>query len=210
MAVSVGRGRIRAVAGKTEHIFFSHRHCIVRVLFVWLARIPCANLFHCSPLYSFPAASSLVICATLCGFCCVGVCSSDIIFYAAPRPAVVGVRAFSAAISEGENVVVPLVTDSLEWTLSSPPPLHQFEEPPLIVEVEHLDTNPGAEVEAVLEAQGETITDIVGKEQWVDNDPALYEGLIPQNKEWTEFVDEKTGETVFMDEFGNRVDQPIA
>lgn len=80
----------------------------------------------------------------------------------------------------------------------------------LVVEVEHLDTKPGAEVEAVLEAQGETITDIVGKEQWVDNDPALYEGLIPQNKEWTEFIDEKTGETVYMDEYGNRVDQPVA
>ena len=132
------------------------------------------------------------------------------IFYSAPRPAAVGVRAFSSALSEGDNVVVPLVTDSLEWTPSSPPPLQQFEEPPLIVEVEHLDTKPGAEVEAVLEAQGETITDIVGKEQWVDNDPALYEGLIPQNKEWTEFIDEKTGETVYMDELGNRVDKPVA
>lgn len=119
------------------------------------------------------------------------------------------VRAFSA-LSEGENVVVPLITDSLEWTLSSPPPLHQFEEPPLIVEVEHLDLKPGAEVEAMLEEQGETITDIVGKESWVDNDPALYEGLIPQNEEWTEFVDEKTGEWVYMDEFGNRVEKPAA
>ena len=151
-----------------------------------------------------------------CGLYWVGFCFScgrlvsRIILTSAPRPAAVGVRAFSAAMSEGENVVVPLVTDSLEWTLSSPPPLHQFEEPPLVVEVEHLDTKPGAEVEAVLEAQGETITDIVGKEQWVDNDPALYEGLIPQNKEWTEFIDEKTGETVYMDEYGNRVDQPVA
>ena len=117
------------------------------------------------------------------------------------------VRTFSA-LSEGENVVVPLVTDSLEWTLSSPPPLHQFEEPPLIVEVEHLDLKPGVEVEQALESQGETITDIIGKEQWVDNDPALYEGLIPQNEYWTEFVDAKTGEWVYMDEFGNRIEKP--
>lgn len=125
----------------------------------------------------------------------------------APRAA--SARAFSA-LSDGENVVVPLVTDSLEWTLSSPPPLHQFTEPPLIVECEHLDLKPGAEVEEVLEAQGEAVTDIIGRESWAVNDPALYEGLIPQNAEWTEFIDEKTGETVYMDEFGNRVDKPSA
>merc|ERR1719354_401198 len=85
--------------------------------------------------------------------------------------------------TKGDNVIVPLVTDSLEWTLSSPPPLHQSEEPPLIVEVEHLDCKPDAEVEDVLEAQGEKITDIIGKEAWIDNDPALYDGLIPQNEE---------------------------
>ena len=119
------------------------------------------------------------------------------------------VRSF-AALSEGENVVVPLITDSLEWTLSSPPPLHQFTEPPLIVECEHLALKPGAEVEEILEAQGETVTDIVGKEGWVANDPKLYEGLIPQNCEWTEFIDEKTGEWVYLDEFGQRVDKPKA
>jgi len=32
------------------------------------------------------------------------------------------------------QVKVPIVVDSLEWTLSSPPPLHQFDEPPIIVE----------------------------------------------------------------------------
>ncbi|KAL7545034.1 hypothetical protein ACHAWF_010692 [Thalassiosira exigua] len=117
------------------------------------------------------------------------------------------VRTFAApsALSEGENVVVPLITDSLEWTLSSPPPLHQFTEPPLIVECEHLGLKPGAEVEEVLEAQGEAVTDIVGKEGWVANDSKKYEGLIPQNCEWTEFIDEKTGETVHLDEFGERV-----
>merc|ERR1740139_1723162 len=113
-------------------------------------------------------------------------------------------------VQEGTNVIVPLVTDSLEWTLSSPPPLHQFEEPPLIVEVDHLNTQPGKEVEDILEAEGETITDIIGKEAWVDNDPALYEGLIPQNDEWTEFVDEKTGEWGYLDEFGQKVEKPLA
>ncbi|KAL3815246.1 hypothetical protein ACHAXA_002295 [Cyclostephanos tholiformis] len=118
----------------------------------------------------------------------------------------VSFRAFaSSPLPPGENVVVPLITDSLEWTLSSPPPLHQFTEPPLIVECEHLALSPGAEVEEILESQGETITDIVGKEGWVANDPKLYEGLIPQNCEWTEFVDEKTGEWVYLDEYGQRV-----
>ncbi|KAL7444356.1 hypothetical protein ACHAXH_009956 [Discostella pseudostelligera] len=114
-------------------------------------------------------------------------------------------RCTFATFSQGENVVVPLITDSLEWTLSSPPPLHQFTEPPLIVECEHLALRPGAEVEEILEAQGETVTDVVGREGWALNDPKLYEGLIPQNCEWTEFVDEKTGEWVRLDEFGQRV-----
>lgn len=104
-------------------------------------------------------------------------------------------------------MIVPLVTDNLEWTLTSPPPVHQFLEPPLVVETEHLALKPGAEVEDVLAAQGEKITDIIGKENWVDNDPALYEGLLPQNAEWTEFVDEKTGEWVYMDEYGNRIEK---
>jgi hypothetical protein len=117
-------------------------------------------------------------------------------------------RAFSTAnLPAGDNVIVPLIANSLEFTLSSPPPLHQFEEAPLIVETEHLDMFPGKEVEEVLAAQGHEVTDIVGKEKWVLNDPALYEGLIPQNSEWTEFVDEKTGEWVYLDEYGNRVEK---
>ena len=103
--------------------------------------------------------------------------------------------------------IVPLIANSLEFTLSSPPPLHQFEEPQLIVETSHLDTFPGKEVEEVLAAQGHEVTEIVGKEKWVLNDPALYEGLIPQNSEWTEFVDEKTGEWVYLDKYGNRVEK---
>ena len=119
------------------------------------------------------------------------------------------VRAFSSAdLSSGENVVVPLIANSLEWALSSPPPLHQFTEPPLVVETDHLDINPGKEVEEVLSAQGHEVTDIIGKEKWVLNDPANYEGLIPQNEEWTEFVDEKTGEWVYLDEYGTKIDKP--
>lgn len=119
-------------------------------------------------------------------------------------------RAFSSAdLSSGENVVVPLIANSLEWALSSPPPLHQFTEPPLVVETDHLDLSPGQEVEEVLAAQGHEVTDIIGKEKWVLNDPAVYEGLIPQNADWTEFVDEKTGEWVYLDEYGNKVEKAV-
>lgn len=111
-------------------------------------------------------------------------------------------------MSAGENVVVPLIAQSLEFTLSSPPPLHQFEEPPLVVETDHLNLAPGKEVEEVLAAQGHAVTDIIGKEGWVLNDADKYEGLIPQNSDWTEFVDEKTGEWVYLDEFGDRVAEP--
>ena len=115
--------------------------------------------------------------------------------------------AASSALSPGDNVIVPLVAQTLEFTLSAPPPLHQFTEPPLVVETEHLDLNPGKEVEEVLAAQGVEVTDIIGKEGWTMNDPAKYEGLIPQNAEWTEFIDEKTGEWVYLDEYGDRVEK---
>lgn len=111
-------------------------------------------------------------------------------------------------MSPGDNVIVPLIANSLEFTLSSPPPIHQFQESPVVVETEHLALNPGKEAEVVLAEQGHEVTDIVGKEKWAVNDPEKYEGLIPQNEEWTEFVDEKTGEWVYLDEFGNRVEKP--
>jgi len=76
-----------------------------------------------------------------------------------------------------------------------------------VVETDHLDLSPGQEVEEVLAAQGHEVTDIIGKEKWVLNDPAAYEGLIPQNADWTEFVDEKTGEWVYLDEYGNKVEK---
>ncbi|ETV98965.1 hypothetical protein H310_08443 [Aphanomyces invadans] len=46
-------------------------------------------------------------------------------------------RAFTseaAGKSTDPDVVIPELSETLEWTLSSPPPLHQFEESPIIVE----------------------------------------------------------------------------
>eukprot|EP01039_Chlorochromonas_danica_P008920 gene8920-9839_t len=37
-----------------------------------------------------------------------------------------------------KDVVVPELADTLEWLLTCPTPVHQFEEPPIIIEVEHL------------------------------------------------------------------------
>ena len=78
------------------------------------------------------------------------------------------------------------------------------------METEHLELFPGKECEEVLALQGHEVTDVVGKELWAQNDAEKYEGLIPQNPEWTEFVDEKTGEWVYLDEYGNKVDKPVA
>ncbi len=38
-----------------------------------------------------------------------------------------------------DNVVITDTYPSLEWVLDNPLALHQFDEPPLIVEIEHLD-----------------------------------------------------------------------
>ena len=54
---------------------------------------------------------------------------------AALRQTLVVPRAFSTAVTD---VVTPECVDTLEWVLDSPPPLHQFEESPIIVEVAHL------------------------------------------------------------------------
>ena len=35
-------------------------------------------------------------------------------------------------------MVTPETVDTLEWVLDSPPTLHQFEEPPIVVEIAHL------------------------------------------------------------------------
>jgi len=50
---------------------------------------------------------------------------------------ITGIRSFSAAPSD--DVVIPEIVDTLEWVLDSPPNVHQFDEPPIVVEVEHLD-----------------------------------------------------------------------
>jgi len=52
-------------------------------------------------------------------------------------------RSFGAAPvtthkTPSSDVVIPELVDTLEWVLDSPPNVHQFEEPPIIVEVEHL------------------------------------------------------------------------
>ena len=53
----------------------------------------------------------------------------------APRAAVAlpQWRSFSDVVEK--DVVVPETVDTLEWVLDSPPPLHQFEESPIVVEV---------------------------------------------------------------------------
>jgi heme/copper-type cytochrome/quinol oxidase subunit 1 len=48
------------------------------------------------------------------------------------------------ATKEDDVVVVDKVETSLEWTLTSPPPQHQFEESPIIVEIAHLYDEPAA------------------------------------------------------------------
>jgi heme/copper-type cytochrome/quinol oxidase subunit 1 len=119
--------------------------------------------------------------------------------------------AFSTTeMAPGENVIVPLIARSLEFTLSAPPPIHQFVESPIVVETDHLTLYPGKEAEEVLKMQGHEVTDIVGKEKWLQNDPEKYEGLIPQNVEWTEFIDEKNGEWVYLNEYGDRVEKPVS
>jgi heme/copper-type cytochrome/quinol oxidase subunit 1 len=44
------------------------------------------------------------------------------------------------------DVVIPELHDTLEWVLSSPPNVHQFEEPPIVVEIEHVKAVPTPDV----------------------------------------------------------------
>eukprot|EP00341_Mesodinium_pulex_P004570 CAMPEP_0116973686 /NCGR_PEP_ID=MMETSP0467-20121206/54660_1 /TAXON_ID=283647 /ORGANISM="Mesodinium pulex, Strain SPMC105" /LENGTH=93 /DNA_ID=CAMNT_0004665565 /DNA_START=17 /DNA_END=298 /DNA_ORIENTATION=+ len=38
-----------------------------------------------------------------------------------------------------DGVAIPELVDSLEWLLDAPPNVHQFDEPPIVVEIEHLE-----------------------------------------------------------------------
>lgn len=40
-----------------------------------------------------------------------------------------------SCIASDARQVVPELVETLEWVLDSPPPIHQFEEPPIIVEI---------------------------------------------------------------------------
>lgn len=44
-------------------------------------------------------------------------------------------RSCSSKTEGSDEIVKVVLADSLEWTLSSPPPIHQFDEPPIIVEI---------------------------------------------------------------------------
>ena len=55
------------------------------------------------------------------------------------RRPVVALRAPVMREFATEEIVKPDLVETLEWTLTSPPPLHQFDEPPIIVEIAHLD-----------------------------------------------------------------------
>jgi hypothetical protein len=44
----------------------------------------------------------------------------------------------SPPAKSSSEVVVPECVDTLEWVLDSPPTLHQFDEPPIVVEIAHL------------------------------------------------------------------------
>ena len=55
---------------------------------------------------------------------------------AVPRLAVARFATESEVVEVREDgVVVPELVETLEWVLDSPPPLHQFEESPIIVEI---------------------------------------------------------------------------
>lgn len=59
---------------------------------------------------------------------------------AAPRAVVAATTALPQqqrlfSTKEDEEVVKVVLADSLEWALSSPPPIHQFDEPPIVVEI---------------------------------------------------------------------------
>lgn len=67
---------------------------------------------------------------------------ADLGIFAAAKPSVLrpaGARFSSSdidypTVSSDPEVVIPELHQTLEWCLSSPAPVHQFEEPPLVIE----------------------------------------------------------------------------
>ena len=45
------------------------------------------------------------------------------------------VARFSSSASDSNDVYTAEMVDSIEWAVESPPPLHCFEEPPILIEV---------------------------------------------------------------------------
>jgi len=94
--------------------------------------------------YDHSRVLTLSCAITLClyrYFAVVRLASARLPAVAATRTLAAPVRAFSeaaAAPPASPDVVVPECVDSLEWVLDSPPTLHQFDEPPIVVEIAHL------------------------------------------------------------------------
>ncbi|DBA01763.1 TPA: hypothetical protein N0F65_010173 [Lagenidium giganteum] len=65
---------------------------------------------------------------------------TDVIPFAASRatvafrPAAARFSSAAAPQNNDDEVVVPELHQTLEWILESPPPLHQFEEAPIVIE----------------------------------------------------------------------------
>ena len=57
-----------------------------------------------------------------------------IVTFKAPKVINIPTRSFAghaAPAASSSDVVIPDLVDTLEWVISSPPPIHQFAEPPV-------------------------------------------------------------------------------
>ena len=48
---------------------------------------------------------------------------------------------FSSSAADSNEVYTAEMVDSIEWAVESPPPLHCFEEPPILIEVQGMENN---------------------------------------------------------------------